>query len=170
MNIFSRGIIGIILLDLLLSAGGWYVYASASRAHASAAGLAEAIRAAEAKQEAARTIGTAFADIEDDRATIDAAFIDPQTQVRFIEDLERMADRAGVALSIESASLPQSADGYPSFRLTASGSFSDVYRFLALLETMKFFIAFDGVQLKKADKQPWSAAIQFQLLSFTAAS
>jgi len=112
---------------------------------------------------------TAFADIEDDRATIDAAFIDPQTLVRFIEDLERMADRAGVALSIESASLPQSVDGYPSFRLTASGSFSGVYRFLALLETMKFFIAFDGVQLKKADKQPWSAAIQFQLLSFTAA-
>ena len=171
MSNLSRGIIGIIVMDLLLAGGGWYVYGSASRAHASAAGLARDIRAAEAKQEATRSIGTAFADIEADRAVIDAAFIDPKTLVRFIENLEGMAARAGVVLSIESASLPQTADGYPSFRLTASGSFSGIYRFVALLETMKYFIAFDRVHILKepAAKQPWSAAIQFQLLSFSAA-
>lgn len=158
----------VVCVNLALAAGWGYMYMRTLAAKTSAIGLAEKISGIEAKQDNIRALTVFLQGIDAERAKIAGAFADSRTFVHFIEELERLALISNVKLTIESATLPQSADGFPSFQLKASGSFGGVYRFLSLLQTMRYHVAIDDVRMEKnADRKNWTAALQFQLLSFS---
>ena len=158
----------VVLINAALAGGWWYIFAQVQRAESSAVTLAETISAAEAKQENIRALTVFLQGIDSDRAKIGGAFVDSGTLIHFIEEVERSAVMANVKLVIESATLPPTENDYPSFRLKAEGGFSGVYRFLSLLETMRYHVVWDGVELRKDDaRKIWSGLIEFRLLSFS---
>ena len=107
-------------------------------------------------------------DIEKDRAKINGAFVDSKTLVLFIEEVEQIAARSAIELTIESVSLPQASDGFPVFHLKTDGSFSATHRFLALLEALRYHVSLANVRMAKNDvKKTWTSAIQLDLLSYS---
>ncbi|MBI2039308.1 MAG: hypothetical protein HYT22_03475 [Candidatus Niyogibacteria bacterium] len=163
----ARTLVVVLLVNGLLAGAWWYVYSQIGRRAEEAVRLAGAISDASAKQDNIRTLAVFLSDIEADQKKISGVFTTSETLVQFIENMERLAGRSAVELTIQSATLPQTADGLPSFRIHAAGSFAGLYRLLALLETSPYHIALDDARLvKNAEKKNWSATLQFQLASF----
>ena len=162
-----RTLVVVIVVNAILAGSWWYLYSRVVRASGEAVRLAEAISVAEAKQDNIRTLTVFFSDIEEDRAKISSAFVDRETLVLFIENMERLAAQAAVILVIESASLPEKGAALPSFRVRATGSFAGLYRFAALLETMPYHVVLDEVRFSAGAERQWTTIIQFQLASFT---
>ena len=162
----ARALAVVCVINAVLAGGWWYLYSSVTEAADEAIRLAEAISVAEAKQDNIRTLTVFLSDIETERAKISSAFVDRETLVAFIENVERLAARASVALVIESASLPEKGAALPSFRVRATGSFGGLYRLVALLETMPYHVALDEVRFSAGTGRQWTASIQFQLTSF----
>lgn len=162
-----RALAVVLVVNGIFAGGWWYLYLHVTRASAEAVRLAEAISVAEAKQDNIRTLTVFLSDIEQDRAKISSAFVDRETLVEFIKHIERLAADASVELTIESASLPQKAGSLPSFRVRALGSFGNLYRLLAFLETTPYHIVLDDVRFSAGSEQKsWTMIIQFQLASF----
>ncbi|MBI1957596.1 MAG: hypothetical protein HYS44_04055 [Candidatus Niyogibacteria bacterium] len=164
----TRTIIIVLLVNGMFAAGWWYVYSQVGHAEREADRLARAISAAEAKQDNIRTLSVFLSDIEADQKKLSGVFATRDTLVGLIEDIERLGRQSGTELTIESATLPQTADGFPSFRIRSSGSFAGLYRLAALLENSPYHISWDSVQfMKNEQKKNWSSTFQFQLTSFT---
>jgi hypothetical protein len=88
---------------------------------------------------------------QEERGIIEPAFVRGGDFVPFIEDLERVGAESSVEVRVESAILGGSAAApkEPSFRLTAEGSFSSLFRYMLLLENLPYEIAFGEVRFVK---------------------
>ncbi len=166
-NITKTAIV-VVLLNAALMGGWWYTFKWVRDAKTAAVASAEVIATSEAKQNNIRALGAFLQDIESDRAKIEGAFINSKTLVSFIEEIERLATQANVGLVIELVTLPRSSDGFPVFHLKTDGSFNGTYRFLALLEALRYHVSLTNVQMfENSVQKTWSSAIQLELLSYS---
>lgn len=70
-------------------------------------------------------------------AKIETVFLKQSGIVAFLEQLERLADISNVRISVDTASLArQDTDPFSIFTITTHGAFSDIYKFISLLESM----------------------------------
>lgn len=122
-------------------------------------------------QELDRTIK----DTEKERNNLSAYFVTKTSAVTFIEQIEKIGKNAGVDLSVNSVSGDAKGGGTTQLAFSAAGTFSDIYRLIALVESMPY-----KVTLKKADMQVtsdqkdgstiWKGGFVVTLESFVATS
>lgn len=154
-------------LNLIL-AGGWlFLYQQMQKTKGALTSLKEEIAAAELKQKNIKALGKLLDDIDTDRQKITDAFVNERQVVRFIEDLEGLANLNQVNLTIKTASLPTRAEeGGPTFRFSAEGSFGSVFTFFKMLEKINYQITFEEVRFSKETQKQWIGEFSAQLLSY----
>lgn len=154
-------------LNLIL-AGGWlFLYQQMQKTKGALTSLKEEIAAAELKQKNIKALDKLLDDIDTDRKKITGAFVDERQVIRFIEDLEGLADLNQVNLTIKTASLPTRAEeGGPTFRFSVEGNFGSVFIFFAMLEKINYQITFEEVWFAKETKKQWIGEFNMKLLSY----
>ena len=172
----ARGVLKILILVSLLSATLYmFLFISTKRKIREAAVLDRLVEKEEiSKYESGRLIQetTTLADKSD---ILDSFFIDPNTVVIFLESLEELGRKTGVSVSIISvkegeaekkSDLLSGTIAPLSVKLTADGSFKNVYNFLTLLENAPYEIVFDRIQLLKDEETGWSGEFNIVLQSY----
>jgi len=106
---------------------------------------------------------------------LDAVFIGQKDVLSFIEEIEILAKESGVEMEFRSVDISKNDSGEkPVFQFKASGSFSDIFHYLVLLENIKYQVIFDSVSLQgrgdgdnsgKTDVV-WDADFSVRLLSY----
>lgn len=127
------------------------------------------IRSMEMRQNTVKGLEQLFKAVDERKEEIENIFVDERSVVRVIEEFERTAISAGIALTLESASLPTSKESRgPEFQLRVEGSFDGIVRYLRLLEVMPFQFSFDdiGIEKQTVKEDAWSGVIRLTLLSF----
>lgn len=110
--------------------------------------------------------------IENDRTSINNAFIDEKDLVTFIKELEKVADLSGVTLEVGNASVPRNQkDLGPGFSLAVHGSFDGVRRFISLVGNIPHQVLFKTATIQKSvqpiNKQAlWDASLDIKVLSY----
>ncbi|MBI5449335.1 hypothetical protein HY948_03395 [Candidatus Gottesmanbacteria bacterium] len=108
-------------------------------------------------------------DTKIDREKLSLYFIDKESAVGFIEELESLSRQANVVLDIDSPleekDSPQSKQVALRFNVRSEGAFSDILYFLRLVENLPYKIFVDHVTLSVADKR-WSGSASFRLNSY----
>lgn len=98
---------------------------------------------------------------------IESMFIEEDSMVSFIEELESLAKNADVNLKIKGIRFVGEQDKKPVFTLVISGSFKDIYYYFTLLENMIYKIEFDKASIEKfSETEGWESFLELRLLSF----
>lgn len=85
---------------------------------------------------------------ENDRKKLSEYFVTKTNAVAFIEQIEKIGKDVGVGLTVNSVSDAAKDKGSIELSFSATGSFPDMYRLIALVESMPY-----KVTLKKMDMQ-----------------
>ncbi|MBI2120032.1 MAG: hypothetical protein HYT94_00210 [Parcubacteria group bacterium] len=157
----------VLIVSLILAYGAiWY---SVHVKQKETATLYAASNQQESDQEKIRELEGTLKDTKESRAKLDEYFIQKANTVTFIEYIEQLGKDAGVALTVSSVTdAPKGSVGIQ-LDFSAAGSFSGLYRLIALVELMPYKIA-----LKKADVQrvetdgQWRGNFTIMLESFLA--
>ncbi len=127
----------------------------------------------ESEKDSIQKIQRLVATTTPDRAYLDSLFVPSDGTANFIQNLENLADDAGVShtLSVnstEDGTLNSSGRDYLVFSLGISGSWQSVYRFVSILENLPYKISISTIHLNISDatKKPplWSSNITFTVV------
>ncbi len=130
---------------VLVGVYGYFIYAVETKNKETAV-LYAAFHQAASDREKIQGFERVLKDTEKDRNQLSAYFITKTNEVTFIERIEKIGKSAGVALSVNSVSDKTKDSGAVELNFSTSGKFSDIYRLMALIESMPY-----KVTLKKAD-------------------
>lgn len=157
----------VLIINFAAAFGWWWTYNQIKKEGGGIEILNKEIADADSKQKNIKNLEQTLKSIGDQRVKINSIFADEKSVVRFIEDLEKLALVSGVALEINSASLPaKTDDGGPSFDLAASGEFGRLFKFLSLVEKMNYQIKMDRAGFDLSGKGPWKTSMRLRMLSY----
>lgn len=125
----------------------------------------------EKKQKNIQSLERLLDETEEQKRDVENIFVDDKTVVRFIEELERLAEITGAVLEIKDASLPRTDEDLgPTFSMEIEGSFKNIFRYLELLENVPFQVEFNEIRFVKpggaGGAGAWSLAIVLRVLSY----
>lgn len=129
-------VIALLLIDAALLAVWIYLPISIDNRIVAANDLKQQIKAAELRIEGRHDLKKLVEDATDKKKIIDGVFLNSNSLVTLVEQLEAAGRSAGVAVNITSADSPTGAVSRPSFKLSVGGELSKVFRFLMLLENL----------------------------------
>lgn len=96
-----------------------------------------------------RGLKKTLSDTNAEQSVLNSYFIDPDNFVPFVEEIEALGTRAGVTLTVLSASLTDS-DRNLALTVSTSGTFEETLYFLSLLEAYPAKITFDRAWIAKS--------------------
>ena len=96
-----------------------------------------------------RGLKKTISDTRAEQEALNSFFIDPDNFVSFVEEIEALGTRAGVALTVESAALTDN-DRNLALTLNTGGTFGETLYFLSLLEAYPAKITFDRAWIAKS--------------------
>ncbi len=109
-----------------------------------------------------------------EREKIDGYFVKSDNIVDFLEKIELMGKKSGVALSFDSVDIPQNEKNVLRLRIGTEGNWEDSFYFLSLLENLPYKIELEKSALAKISKTVsnvktfyWRGDFTIRLLSFT---
>lgn len=132
------------------------------------------IEAEDTREAKLRILGKDIAETEEERALIKNAFIPPLGEVVFVEKIETLAKSLGADLSINSLEIKESGvEGVEklSIKMKAEGSWSEVYKFLVLLQNMpestvfsRYALSAEDSTVDKNKKNMWTLSADLDVL------
>ncbi len=114
------------------------------------------------RNETAGTLEKLVNDTETERRQIDSYFVGADQTVDFVEYLESLARAVDVNFKIISLGVEQAKDDFKDqiiLRAEASGGWSSLLNFLALLEAAPYRLSLADVALTKPEKVGWEVLI-----------
>lgn len=160
----------VFFLCLFLAGVYYWIFSVVEKSKEEIVSLKTDLAIAEAKQARVKLLEAFIKEIAEDKNSIEDAFVDDRTIIKFIEEMERIAEISKVSLEIESASLPVSGqDLGPRFKLTVEGGFGHLFRYLKLLEDSPFQVLFKEVAFIKPDsagRGSWTLNAELIVLSY----
>ena len=127
----------------------------------------------------ATNLRLAVKDSKEKRDKLSLYFITKKTVLTFVKELESIASRAGVILKLNSLSIvkeekQQDKPSYLKLSVRASGGFSELFRFLTILEDLPYRVRFNTVGISKLESKagfekpvaPWFGDVDFDLISY----
>lgn len=117
-----------------------------------------------------RALDSTLQALAGERASLETHFAKSSDVVPFLNTLESLASRAGAKAAVNSVSILSDHTGLL-VGISASGSFTSLYKFLKLLENSPYELEFISMNLKKEvspgqGAASWTAAFSLKLLSF----
>lgn len=108
--------------------------------------------------------------IREDKKKIDSVFLKEEDIVKFIETLEDLGKKTDILIKISSAEIGKGSEN-PKLRISANGSFQDIFHYIILLENLPNQIAFDNLNLVKKSSGDekngeWESGIEISIMSF----
>ena len=157
----------VLILDLAAIFGWWWFYNQIKERDARVAQITGDIVVQEDKQRKIKTLDQTLQSITSEKSKLDGVFADQTSVVGFIENLEKVALLSGAGLEIVSASLPvKTEEGGPFFTLNLSGSFGQIFKFLAMLEKTSYQIKIEGARFGVSESKGWTSQIKLRMLSY----
>lgn len=163
--------VGAALVSVLLYGALWFVFARERVAQDSETRL-RAIALHERTQNAALT--ALLAETAEKRARADAFFVEGGGAVSFLGEIERVGKHAGVRTTIVNVARGERTDGANTraaagvgelvVTVEARGSFSDVYRFLALTEELPRPVTLARASFSQGEGGAWSGLFELRAL------
>ncbi len=136
------------LADIALLGAYGYLFFAAESKNKETAALYGASNERNSSKEKIQGLLRALEDTEKEREKLSEYFAAKTSAVAFIEQIEKLGKNAGVDLSVSSVSDGAKGGGAIELAFSATGSFSDMYRLIALIESIPY-----KVMLKKVDIQ-----------------
>jgi hypothetical protein len=156
--------------------GCWLVFSAVQKERSAVLEARRGIDIGERRLNNVRSLGALLKDIEKDTEKISATFLNSETIVKFIEELESINQKTGTNLLVRVINLPnQSETKAPYFEFQIRGSFRGLFQYLILLENVPYQITIDRVNLtrptaEELDKNEkignWRADFKVTLLSY----
>lgn len=108
-------------------------------------------------------------DTENERNKISEYFVTKTNAVTFIEQIEKVGKNAGVDLTVNSVSDEAKDAGAIQLSFSAAGSFPDIYRLVALVESMPYKVTLKKANISRAgDQTLWKGDFTVKMESFSA--
>lgn len=107
-----------------------------------------------------------------DRDSISKYFVSKTNAVTFIEQIENVGKSANVILSVNTVSDEAKDVGGIQLSFSATGGFSDIYRLIALVESLPYKVTLKKTDIQKVDERKegnavWKGNFVVTLESFT---
>ncbi len=105
--------------------------------------------------------------IEKERMQLETHFARSSDAVPFLDTIEGLAPKVNAKAEVTSVEILKDQSGLM-VEIKASGTFSDLYRFLTLLENSPYELEFVGVEMHKGTEVglQWNAVFKIKLLTF----
>jgi Tfp pilus assembly protein PilO len=111
-------------------------------------------------------------DTAKDRDSISKYFVSKTNAVTFIEQIEKVGKSANVVLSVNTVSDDAKDMGGIQLSFSATGGFSDIYRLIALVESLPYKVTLKKTDIQKTEERKegvavWKGNFTVMLESFT---
>ena len=124
------------------------------------------IKTIEKQIEESRSLESFLKEIEEDKKRIKSIFLTEDVVVNFIRDLEVLARNSGVVMKLTAIDIDNVQKlGGAHFRLSVNGRFSEVYRYLTLLENIEYQVSIKAAHLQESNDS-WLGNFEIILNSF----
>lgn len=157
-------------LNVVLVGGLLFLIYSIKEERESVDSIREQLSLYERRIESVKELEKILSDTSSQQAEIKSVFLDKESIVNFIEELEYLSENGNLVLDMKGVNMPDDENlinEKPSFSFSVSGAFADIYRYVALLENDRYHMNFEKVFIQKAQGgDVWEANIELQLLSY----
>ncbi len=106
----------------------------------------------------------------DERKILDSVFLDKESIIKIIEELEANAEKTGVAIKLGNINIGENKTQKPSLNFSLNGDFNQIFHYLLLLENMPYSVEVKKTQLQKEGKvgaqSKWNAEFEILLNNF----
>lgn len=159
------------LVDILfLGVYGYLFYVVDSKNRETAA-LYTASHQAASDKEKIQGLERTLKETEKERNNLSGYFVTKTNAVTFIEQIEKIGKNANVSLTVNSVSDDVKDNGAIQLNFSAVGSFPDMYRLIALVESMPYKVTLKKANvLRVVDQAVWRGDFVVKLESFTVAN
>jgi len=157
----------ILLINGIAALGWFYLYLSISRHVREINEIRGKLAVTERDYSNGRSLKMFLDNFQDERRKIDEIFLNKETLIKFIEKLEEMSEKTGASLKFSSIRVDGESGAKKGLRLQfrLTGKFSEIYRYLSLLENLPHQIVFEKSYIQSG-KEGWVADLEIILLTY----
>jgi tetrahydromethanopterin S-methyltransferase subunit B len=109
----------------------------------------------DAKIQEGSSLKKSIAEVAEEKQKVDSIFLDKQSVIKLIKELESIANKTGASIDIGSINM-----------FSLKGRFSQLFHCLVLLENIPYAISIDKMDFQKQEKDMWQANFEISLNSF----
>ena len=160
----------VVLLNLMLVSGLLFLFYSINKERDSIKSIQKQLALYERRIESVKELEKVLSDTGSQQAEVKSVFLDKESLVNFIEELEYLSENSNLILDMKGVDMPNdknSINEKPRFSFSVSGAFADIYKYIILLENDRYRTNFEKVFIQKAQEDDgWKANIELQLTSY----
>lgn len=137
--------------------------------------LEETLQEEISKRNEVETLNDYFLSIQEEKISLESHFVQTSDVVPFLNTLESLADNVGAKTEVKSINVAKDNTGLI-VDLKNTGTFSQIYKFITLLENAPYELEFISVELANAptkedlennrNSERWEVLIKAKLISF----
>jgi Tfp pilus assembly protein PilO len=165
----KKFIITIILIFLLNGAAlaGWlYLFSNLKKQNNFIKEEQQKILVSDKKLENSNSLKTLMNEIIDEKQKIDSVFLDKDSVVNFIENLESIAGKTGASIKIGNINIDSQKKKGLSLQFNLTGNFNQLFHYLILVEKLPYLINIETMDFKKSASNEWEADFEILVNSF----
>jgi Tfp pilus assembly protein PilO len=163
---FITTIVLVVLLNGAVLAGWLYLFSNLKKQNNFIKEERQKILVSDKKLENSNSLKTLMNEIIEEKQKIDSVFLDKESIVNFIENLESIAGKTGASIKIGNINDNQEKKGL-SLQFNLTGNFNQLFHYLILLEKLPYLINIERMDFKKLAPNEWGANFEILVNSFT---
>jgi len=157
----------IILADTAAVFLWFYLYSSVEKQQADINEIAYSLAFSGANAKNLKLLKNQMDETMREREKLESAFLEKKDVVPFIEYLEKTGKDVGVPVDFSSVKIDETGKEKPHLQFSLKGKFENIFRFIVLLENVRYQIAFDNMGISKSGENGgWEANISAELASY----
>lgn len=163
---FIFSIASVVLLNALALAGWFYLFSVLKNQSGAIKEIREGIATNEKEVSENKLLKSLAGDIAEKKKKIDSVFLGKQDMIKFIEELEALADKTGVSIKFGGVNFEGPNAGTPQLQFFVKGGFSQVFPFFVFLENLPYSIKINKADFHKSGEKEWQVNFEIILISF----
>jgi len=164
---FIITIVLVVLLNGAVLAGWIYLFSNFKKQNNFIKEERQKILVSDKKLENSNSLKALMNEIVDEKQKIDSVFLDKESIINFIENLESIAGKTGASIKIGNINIDNQDKKGLSFQFNLTGNFNQLFHYLILLENLPYLINIERMDFKKLAPNEWGANFEILVNSFT---